>query len=40
MRSLVCSTLGLLCQAPGGIGSAQRLVGQVSVYCDWVRLNV
>ena len=27
----------LLCQAPGVIGSAPGLVGQVSVYCDWVR---
>ena len=27
----------LPCQAPGVIGSAQELVGLVSVYCDWVR---
>ena len=27
----------LPCQAPGVIGSALGLVGQVSVYCDWVR---
>ena len=27
----------LPCQAPGIIGSALGLVGQVSVYCDWVR---
>ena len=27
----------LPCQAPGVIGSAQGLVGPVSVYCDWVR---
>ena len=29
--------LCLPCQAPGVIGSALGLVGQVSVYCDWVR---
>ena len=29
----------LLCQAPGDIGSALRLVGLVSVYCDWVRVE-
>ena len=27
----------LYCQAPGIIGSVLRLVGSVSVYCDWVR---
>ena len=27
----------LPCQAPGVTGSALGLVGQVSVYCDWVR---
>ena len=27
----------LPCQAPGSIGSVLGLVGQVSVYCDWVR---
>ena len=27
----------LPCQAPGVIGSALRLVGQASVYCDWMR---
>ena len=27
----------LSCQAPGAIGSVLGLVGQVSVYCDWVR---
>ena len=27
----------LPCQAPGVIGSALRVVGPVSVYCDWVR---
>ena len=25
------------CQVPGIMGSALRLVGPVSVYCDWVR---
>ena len=30
----------LPCQAPGVIGSALRLVGPVSVYCDWVRWKV
>ena len=30
----------LLCQAPGIIGSGLGLVGQVSVYCHWVRLQV
>ena len=30
----------LPCQAPGVIGSALGLVGPVSVYCDWVSLNV
>ena len=30
----------LPCQEPCVIGSALRLVGPVSVYCDWVRLNV
>ena len=27
----------LPCQAPGVVGSALGLVGQVSVYCDWVK---
>ena len=27
----------LPCLAPGVIGSALRLVGPESVYCDWVR---
>ena len=27
----------LSCQAPGIIGSVLGLVGQLSVYCDWVR---
>ena len=27
----------LPCQVPGLTGSALGLVGQVSVYCDWVR---
>ena len=27
----------LPCQAPGVIGSALRLAGPASVYCDWVR---
>ena len=30
----------LPCQAPGVIGSVLGLVGQVSVYCDWVRWKV
>ena len=30
----------LPCQAPGDIGSGLRLIGPVSVYCDWVRQNV
>ena len=30
----------LPCQAPGVIGSAVGLIGQVSVYCDWVRWKV
>ena len=28
------------CQVPEDIGSALRLVGLVSVYCDWVREKV
>ena len=30
-------SMGLLCHAPGIIGSALGLVGPVSVYYDWVR---
>ena len=30
----------LACQAPGVVVSALRLVGLVSVYCDWVREKV
>ena len=30
----------LPCQAPGVMGSSQGLVGQVSVYCGWVRWKV
>ena len=30
----------LPCQAPGVTGSALRVVGPVSVYCDWVRWKV
>ena len=29
--------IGTPVAAPGGIGSALRLVGPLSVYCDWVR---
>ena len=28
------------CQEPGVIGTGLRLVGPVSVYCDWVRKEV
>ena len=30
----------LPCQVPGVIGSVLGLVGQMSVYCDWVRWEV
>ena len=45
LKKRKCMTLKLAlqwlpCQAPGVIGSALRLVGPVSVYCDWVRWKV